>query len=149
MNGLRTCCGWRIRLRGVDRHGDHQLPSHRGEPQRLCPRICLSDQPVAHRAGRHAGGNYIKNALYDGQAVTEYPLEVGKQYILVYKTFAKFTPLTYELTVPSSVRVEGQITSIPLPVPDSQVDDAPITLATPRPRYLSHIVDQLYRQVSQ
>lgn len=110
----------------------------------------ISLSPIAQGATLAAnGGNYIKNALYDGQAVTEYPLEVGKQYILVYKTFAKFTPLTYELTVPSSVRVEGQITSIPVPVPDSQVDDAPITLATPRPRYLSHIVDQLYRQVSQ
>lgn len=89
------------------------------------------------------GGNYVKNALNDGEAVTEYALEAGKQYVLVYKTFDKFTPLTYELTLPSDVQVEGKIAAVAVPVPDPAVNEAPITLANPRPKALSHIVEQL------
>ena len=87
--------------------------------------------------------NYLKNALDDGHAVTQYDLEAGKQYVLVYKTFDKFTPLTYELTLPDSVRVEGYVTALAMPVSDPTVDDTPITLASPHPRFLSRIVAQI------
>lgn len=93
------------------------------------------------------GYNYLKNALDDGHAVTEYTLEAGKQYVLVYKTFDKFTPLTYELTLPDSIQVEGYVTSLATPVADPTVDDSLISLTNPRPLSLNHIIDQIQLRI--
>lgn len=79
--------------------------------------------------------------------MTEYTLEAGKQYVLVYKTFDKFTPLTYELTLPDSIQVEGYVTSLATPVADPTVDDSLISLTNPRPRSLNHIIDQIQLRI--
>lgn len=93
------------------------------------------------------GYNYLKNALDDGHAITEYTLEAGKQYALVYKSFDKFTPLTYELTLPDSVQVEGYVTSLTTPVADPTADDSPISLTNPRPKSLDRIVTQIQSRI--
>ncbi len=58
------------------------------------------------------GGNYVQNALETGTAIIDYPVQAGQQYILVYKTFGKFTPLKYRLTLPSTLTVEGRIVPV-------------------------------------
>jgi hypothetical protein len=93
------------------------------------------------------GGNYIQNALETGTAIMDYPVVAGRQYILVYKTFSNFTPLTYRLTLPSMLKVEGRIHALPEPVivPTSSTGD--ITLENPRPDRLHQFVDWLGERV--
>ncbi len=93
------------------------------------------------------GGSYVQDALNTGTAVIEYPVQAGRQYILVYKTFGTFTPLTYRLWLPSSLTVEGRIYPPPEPVPAVPVSAGPITLENPRPDTLSSFVSWLGSRV--
>ncbi|MCY1075105.1 hypothetical protein [Archangium lansingense] len=62
------------------------------------------------------GGEYLQNALEDGTAVLQYPVQKERQYILVYKTFSSFMPLTHRLRLPASLKMEGRITTLSEPV---------------------------------
>lgn len=93
------------------------------------------------------GGQYLQNALETGTAIIEYPVAKGQQYILVYKTFGRFTPLKYCLTVPSVLTIEGRIDALPEPVPVPQESSGPITLENPRPDALSRFVPWLNERV--
>jgi hypothetical protein len=94
------------------------------------------------------GGNYAQDALNTGTAIISYPVQAGQQYILVYKTFSAFTPLTYRLTLPASLVVEGRIYAPPEPVPVPPNSSGPITLENPRPDVLHRIVPWLNERVS-
>ena len=94
------------------------------------------------------GGRYIQDALNTGTAAMEYPVEAGRQYLLVYKTFNAFTPLTYRLGLPDSLTVEGRIYPPPEPVPVVPGSAGPITLENPRPDALSRFVSWLGSRVS-
>ncbi|WP_375767154.1 hypothetical protein NR798_36540 [Archangium gephyra] len=89
------------------------------------------------------GGMYLQNALEDGTAVIQYPVQEGRQYILVYKTFSNFMPLTYRLRLPTTLKMEGRIDSLPAPVPVPAGETGQISLENPRPATLSRIVDWL------
>jgi hypothetical protein len=89
------------------------------------------------------GGNYLQNALETGTAVIEYPVRKGAQYILVYKTFSSFMPLTYRLWLSSNLKMEGKIDALPAPLPVTGGNTGQISLENPRPATLSHIVDWL------
>jgi hypothetical protein len=93
------------------------------------------------------GGHYIQNALETGTAIMEYPVQKGRQYILVYKTFGKFTPLTYLLWLPSTLTVEGRIYAPPEPVIVPQGTSGNITLENPRPDALNRVVPLLSEKV--
>jgi len=93
------------------------------------------------------GGMYLQSALEDGTALYQYPVEKGRQYILVYKTFGAFTPLTYRLRIPTALKVEGRIQSLPAPVPVAGGDTGQITLENPRPATLDTIVEWLNPRV--
>ncbi|EAU69711.1 hypothetical protein [Stigmatella aurantiaca] len=87
-----------------------------------------------------------QNALDTGTAAAGYQVKEGRQYILVYKTFSQFTPLTYCLTLPPALALEGRI-DVPLkPIlfPD---EEGPITLQNPRPDVLSTFVPWLNERV--
>jgi hypothetical protein len=94
------------------------------------------------------GGRYVQNALDTGTAIIEYPVQAGHQYILVYKTFGSFTPLTYRLTLPATLTVEGRIDVPPQPLPIPQSSAGLITLENPRPDALRRFVPWLSAQVS-
>ncbi|WP_224362306.1 hypothetical protein [Hyalangium versicolor] len=83
--------------------------------------------------------NY-QNALDTGTAILDQRVVAGRQYILLYKTFTNFTPLTYHLTVSPLLKVEGQI-HVPLD-PASVPPSSPglITLENPRPDVLDHFM---------
>jgi hypothetical protein len=93
------------------------------------------------------GGSYVQDALETGTAIIEYPVRAGRQYILVYKTFGSFTPLTYRLTLPSALTVEGRIHQPPEPVP-APPSSGIITLENPRPDALSRFVPWLSERVN-
>jgi hypothetical protein len=87
-----------------------------------------------------------QNALGTGTAEAGYQVEAGRQYILVYKTFSRFTPLSYCLTLPAALRLEGRI-DVPLePIlfPDQE---GPLTLQNPRPDVLNTFVPWLNERV--
>ncbi|WP_407740429.1 hypothetical protein [Hyalangium sp.] len=91
----------------------------------------------------------VQNALETGTAVYVFDsVEAGHQYILEYKTFESFTPLTYRLTLPSSLKVEGQIYAPPQPVPVPVTSEGLITLENPRPDALSRFVPTMNARVS-
>jgi hypothetical protein len=94
------------------------------------------------------GGQYLQNALETGTAIMDYPVVAGRQYLLVYKTFGTFTPLTYCLTLPSALTVEGRIYAPPEPVPFFPNSTGPITLENPRPDALSRFMPWLSERVS-
>jgi len=94
------------------------------------------------------GGSYVQNALETGTAIIDYPVVAGRQYILVYKTFGKFTPLTYRLTLSSELILEGRIYAPPAPVPIPTDSTGPISLENPRPDALSRFVPWLSERVS-
>ena len=94
------------------------------------------------------GGSYIQNALETGTAIIDYPVVAGHQYILVYKTFGSFTPLTYCLTLSSELILEGRIYTPPAPVPIPTVSTGLITLENPRPDALNRLVPWLNARVS-
>jgi hypothetical protein len=77
-----------------------------------------------------------QNALETGTAILAHQVVKGRQYILLYKTFTNFTPVTYRLTVPSMLTVEGKISRSPEPVPASPNSTGLITLENPRPEVL-------------
>lgn len=93
------------------------------------------------------GGMYLQDALADGTAVYQYPVQEGRQYILVYKTFGALMPLTYRLRIPTALKVEGRIETLPVPVPVPGGDTGPITLENPRPATLDRIVEWLNPRV--
>jgi hypothetical protein len=93
------------------------------------------------------GGNYVQNALETGTAIIQYPVVAGRQYILVYKTFGSFTPLTYRLTLPATVTLEGRIHELPEPVSVPTSSTGPITLDNPRPDSLSRFMTWLGERV--
>lgn len=93
------------------------------------------------------GGNYVQNALETGTAIIGYPVQAGRQYVLVYKTFGSFTPLTYCLKLPSSLTVEGRIYMPPQPVPSPSISTGLITLENPRPDALNRFVPWLSERV--
>jgi hypothetical protein len=93
-------------------------------------------------------GTYVQNALETGTAIIGYQVQAGRQYILVYKTFGKFTPLTYLLTLPSALTLEGRIDALPEPVPAPPDSAGPITLENPRPDALSRFVPWLSERVN-
>jgi hypothetical protein len=93
------------------------------------------------------GGSYYQNALETGTAIIDYPVLAGHQYILVYKTFGSFTPLTYCLTLPPTLTLEGRIHTPPEPVPVPQNSAGLITLENPRPDALSRFVPWLSERV--
>jgi hypothetical protein len=92
---------------------------------------------------RAFGGNYEQNALDTGVAVTRYTIEKDRQYVLVYKTFAAFTPLRYTLAVGDGLRVEGRIVEDPATGELPADPGGPISLENPRPRALPHLIDQM------
>jgi hypothetical protein len=94
------------------------------------------------------GGRYDQDALETGTAIISYPVEAGRQYILVYKTFGSFTPLTYRLFLPTALKVEGRIHAPPTPVPVPPISSGLITLENPRPDALSEYVPWLSAKVS-
>lgn len=94
------------------------------------------------------GGDYVQNALETGTAVIQYPVVAGHQYVLVYKTFDSFTPLTYRLRLPTTLKMEGRIESLPAPVPVTGSNSGQITLDNPRPGQLGRIVEWLSSRVS-
>jgi len=71
------------------------------------------------------------------------PQRKGHQYILVYKTFSGFMPLTYRLWLPPTLKMEGRIEPLPAPVPVTGGETGQISLENPRPAALSRIVDGL------
>jgi hypothetical protein len=93
------------------------------------------------------GGSYIQNALDTGIAIMDYPVQKGRQYILVYKSFGAFTPLKYCLKLPSLLIVEGRIHVPPEPVLVPQRTAGNITLENPRPDALKHLVPSLSEKV--
>ncbi len=93
------------------------------------------------------GGEYVQNALDTGTAVIQYPVRQGRQYILVYKTFSNFMPLTYRLWLPPTLKMEGRIEPLPAPVPVTGGETGQISLENPRPAALSRIVDWLNPRV--
>ncbi|MCG2593588.1 hypothetical protein LZ009_12445 [Ramlibacter sp. XY19] len=95
-------------------------------------------------ADLRAWGNfYVQDALQDGIAVTKYPVEKDRQYILVYKTFSNFMPQGYTLEVGDALRVEGLIDKQG-EVTDLPADPGgPISVANPRPRALSRLIGQI------
>jgi hypothetical protein len=108
----------------------------------------LSIAPIEDGATLTAiGGEYLQNALETGTAVLQHPVQGGRQYILVYKTFSSFMPLTYRLRLPSTLKMEGRIESLPAPVPVTGGDTGQISLENPRPATLSRIVDWLNPRV--
>ncbi|MDY7226714.1 hypothetical protein [Hyalangium rubrum] len=93
------------------------------------------------------GGNYVQNALETGTAIIQYPVLAGRQYILVYKTFGSFTPLTYCLTLPEALTLEGRIHALPQPVTVPTNSAGLITLENPRPDVLNRFVPWLSERV--
>lgn len=93
-----------------------------------------------------ASVNY-QNALETGTAVLEQRVEAGHQYLLVYKTFTAFTPLTYRLTLPSTLTVEGRIYLPPEPMSVSPNSTSLITLENPRPDALELFITELDAQI--
>lgn len=87
------------------------------------------------------GGEYVQNALETGTAVLQYPARKGRQYIIAYKTFSSFMPLSYRLWLSPYLKMEGRIESLPAPVPVTGDDTGQISLENPRPATLSRIVD--------
>ena len=87
------------------------------------------------------GGEYVQNALETGTAVLQYPVRKGRQYIIAYKTFSSFMPLSYRLWLSPYLKMEGRIASLPTPVPVTGDDTGQISLENPRPATLSRIVD--------
>lgn len=59
-----------------------------------------------------------------------------------------FTPQTYCLTLPSTLKVEGRIHMPPLPVPIPTSSTGLITLENPRPDVLGRVVPWLNERVS-
>lgn len=96
-----------------------------------------------------ASSTYVQNALDTGTAIIEDSVVAGHQYILVYKSFDQFTPLTYRLTLPSSLIIEGRIYEPPAPVPVPPHSAGLITLENPRPDMVSSFVPRLSDQVGQ
>lgn len=94
------------------------------------------------------GGSYLQDALETGTAIIDYPIVKGRQYVLVYKTFGAFTPQTYCLTLPSTLKVEGRIHQPPMPVPIPTSSTGLITLENPRPDVLGRVVPWLNERVS-
>lgn len=94
------------------------------------------------------GGSYLQDALETGTAIIDYPVVKGRQYVLVYKTFGKFTPQTYCLTLPSTLKVEGRIHKPPMPVLIPQSSAGLITLENPRPDVLGRVVPWLNERVT-
>ncbi|KFE71416.1 hypothetical protein [Hyalangium minutum] len=93
------------------------------------------------------GGTFYQNALETGTAITDYPVMAGRQYVLVYKTFGSFTPQTYCLKLPSTLKVEGRIYTPPTPVPIPADSAGLITLENPRPDVLGRVVPWLNERV--
>ncbi|AKJ06479.1 Hypothetical protein AA314_08105 [Archangium gephyra] len=89
------------------------------------------------------GGDYVQNALETGTAVLQYPVQKGRQYILAYKTFSGFMPLSYRLWLSPYLKMEGRIETLPAPVPVTGDNTGQISLENPRPATLSRIVDWL------
>ncbi|SEL29151.1 hypothetical protein SAMN05444354_105130 [Stigmatella aurantiaca] len=95
----------------------------------------------------HVMNESYQNALDTGTAIAGYWVQQGQQYILVYKTFNRFTPLTYCLTLPAALTLEGRI-DIPLePILFPEQQEGPITLQNPRPDVLSTFVPWLDERV--
>jgi hypothetical protein len=94
------------------------------------------------------GGTYVQDALESGTAIVDYPVVEGRQYIVVYKTFDGFAPLTYRLTLPASLKLEGRIDTLPEPVPVTAASGGAITLENPQPQALQRFVDHLDASVS-
>lgn len=92
------------------------------------------------------GGNYVQDALQTGIAIMQYPVQAGRQYILVYKTFGNFTPLTYRLTLPTTLTVEGRIYAPTEPVPVPTQSSGAITLENPRPDALTGFMSWLSKK---
>lgn len=84
-----------------------------------------------------------QNALETGTAILAHQVMAGRQYILIYKTFDAFTPLTYGLTVPPTLTVEGQISRLPVPVPMSPNGTGLITRENPRPEVLEQFMGSM------
>lgn len=95
-----------------------------------------------------SGGNYVQNALETGTAILMYPVAADQQYVLVYKTFRQFTPLTYRLTLPPELKLEGRIHAPPTPVPVPEHSEGAITLDNPRPEALHTFMNELRERVS-
>ncbi|HEX5748779.1 MAG TPA: hypothetical protein VFZ09_21235 [Archangium sp.] len=89
------------------------------------------------------GGEYVQNALETGTAMIRYPVQKGRQYILAYKTFSGFMPLSYRLWLSPYLQMEGRIETLPAPVPVTGNDTGQISLENPRPATLSRIVEWL------
>lgn len=95
----------------------------------------------------HVMTESYQDALETGTAIAGYRVQQGQQYILVYKTFSQFTPLTYCLTLPGALTLEGRI-DIPLePILFPEQQEGPITLQNPRPDVLSTFVPWLNERV--
>ncbi|WP_225410378.1 hypothetical protein [Stigmatella hybrida] len=99
------------------------------------------------RTLEHVMTETYQDALETGTAIAGYWVQKGQQYILVYKTFNRFTPLTYCLTLPAALTLEGRI-DIPLePILFPEQQEGPITLQNPRPDVLSTFVPWLNERV--
>jgi hypothetical protein len=89
------------------------------------------------------GGEYLQDALETGTAMIQYPVVKGRQYIIAYKTFSSFMPLSYRLWLSPYLKMEGRIETLPAPVPVTGDNTGQISLENPRPATLSRIVDWL------
>ncbi len=125
-----------VTLRSEVLKTDHAYPHGHGYPLS----IAALEEGVNLTA---IGGLYLQDALEDGKAEYQYPVVEGRQYILVYKTFGAFVPLTYRLRIPTALKLEGRIQSLPAPVPVPEGDRGHITLENPRPATLDRIVEWL------
>jgi hypothetical protein len=130
-----------VKLRSEVRHSAHtSYPYGYGYP------LSLTDIRE-DRSLEHVMNETYQNALDTGTAIAGYRVRKGQQYILVYKTFDTFTPLTYCLTLPGVLTLEGRIDMPLKPILFPEQQEGPITLQNPRPDVLDTFVPWLNERV--
>jgi len=87
--------------------------------------------------------HYVQDALTTGTAIYEHQMVKGHQYVLLYKTFPSFMPLTYRLTLPPTLKAEGRIQMLWPQVTVPADSTGLITLENPRPDVLNRLMAEL------